>query len=163
MHPYDFRMWAPMFVMLIPIVAIVGGITYAIFALRQKTLLQELAYRERIARVERGLTAAPEVDPGRFEAAWEPEPASERAHARSVSGGITLIGVGLGFYWMMMALDAPNVATGVGGFLAILGAAMLANGLVLPRLASSPSRRASAAPSATQPPRDDLNPRPPGL
>jgi hypothetical protein len=160
-----FQAWFPAvaFVFLIPIVAIVGGITYSIFALRQKTRLQELAYRERIARIERGLTAAPEVDPAGFEEVLDSQPAVTTDQGRFVSGGITLMGVGVGMYWMLTALGARDVGVGVGGFMAILGAAMFVNALVQVRLfGRTPPQRRAAPPAAPQP-RSDANPQPPGL
>lgn len=151
---------AAVLVMLIPIISIIGGITYAIVAMRQKGRLQELAYRERIAAIERGATPAPEVDPGRFEEFWSAGPSITPARARSMGGGVMLIGVGLGLFVMLSAFGDTRVAVGVGGFLAILGVAMLANGLLQSRLASPPR---PTAPPPAQPPRDTGGPPTPGL
>ena len=121
-------LWASMLLSL-PIVAIIGGITYAIFGLRHKARLQELAYRERIARIERGLAPAPEVDPAGFERSWNAF--AEETPNRLLSGGITLVGVGLGLMVMLWFLtNEPRIGLGVGGFLAIMGVALIVNAAV---------------------------------
>ena len=47
----------PIFTMIIPVVAIVGGISVAIVRLITQGRLEELARRERIAAIERGVPA----------------------------------------------------------------------------------------------------------
>ena len=56
---------------LIPIVAIIGGITSAIVATITRGRIRELEIRERIAMVERGLVPPPEVDPRGFDRAMD--------------------------------------------------------------------------------------------
>ena len=58
---------AVMWPFLIPIVAIIGGITVAIVSTIAKGRVRELEIRERIAMIERGMVPPPEADPAGFE------------------------------------------------------------------------------------------------
>ena len=119
---------------LIPIVAIVGAIALAIVKTRAKTRIRELQIRERIAMIEKGLVPPPEVDPVGFDRAMSRQERNDwisRApkHRRA---GITLMGVGFGLMVLIgFAGDHEDLgsAIGVGGFLAVLGAAFLINSL----------------------------------
>jgi len=53
-----FAILIPIFAMMIPIVAIAGGITVAVFQTIGQRKIAELAMRERIAAIERGLDPA---------------------------------------------------------------------------------------------------------
>jgi hypothetical protein len=87
------------FGLVIPVIAIVGGLTIAGLAIHHKARLKELAYRERIAMIEKGLVPSPETDPEKFDRAWEsiagrwadPAVLAERHRAAN----IITIGVGL--------------------------------------------------------------------
>src|SRR5438132_4561338 len=108
---------------LIPIVAIVGGITLAIFSLMAKTRIRELRIRERIAMIEKGLVPPPEVDPAGFDRAMRRvDRVGGHGRGKHRRAGITIIGVGLGLT-LLIALtgDTLREAIGVGGFLVILG------------------------------------------
>jgi len=54
---------------MIPVVAIIGGISVAITSIRAEARLRELRIRERIAMIEKGLVPSPEVDPRGFDRA----------------------------------------------------------------------------------------------
>ena len=104
---------------LIPIVAIVGGITFAIVKALAAARVRELEIRERIAMIERGLVPAPEVDPRGFDRAMS---RFERREYRYGSGrhrraGVTLMGVGFGLMVLIgFTANDASVAVGVGGF-----------------------------------------------
>ena len=128
---------------LIPIVAIVGGITAGIVTTVMKARIRELEIRERIAMIERGLVPPPEVDPRGFERAMH---RADRLQWSAGAGrhrrlGITLLGVGFGLMMLIgVAGDSPQQGFGVGGFLVILGVAFFINSLFELRQESSPPR-----------------------
>ncbi len=89
--------------MLIPIVAIVGGIAVVIVSIVNKARLRELEIKERIAMIERGMVPAPESDPKGFDHAITRLEQVQRirdlqrhAGSRHRRAGITLMGVGFG-------------------------------------------------------------------
>jgi hypothetical protein len=137
---------------MIPIVAIIGGITAAIVGTVMRARVRELEIRERIAMIEKGLVPPPEVDPRGFEQAMNRydllSAVSDRARrggARHRRAGITLLGVGFGLMVLIgVAGDAPESGVGVGGFLVILGIAFFINSLFEARVepASPPSNNA---------------------
>ena len=120
----------------IPLVAICGGLILAGLSLHRRMRLRELAYRERMAMIERGLVPPPETDPLRFEKMMRVgDPAvSERVRSRATrrrSAGVLLIGVGLGLMMIIyFAGRAPGAAIGVGGSTIAIGLAMVVNALL---------------------------------
>jgi hypothetical protein len=136
---------------MIPIVAIIGGITAGIVATVMKARIRELEIRERIAMIEKGLVPPPEVDPRGFERALN---RSERLNWSAGAGrhrraGITLLGVGFGLMMLIgVAGESPEAGIGVGGFLVILGLAFFVNSLFELRQAPPPGpSRANGAPA----------------
>src|SRR5436309_9971634 len=117
--------WGPVtWVFLIPIVAIVGGLTAGIVSIVTKGRIRELEIRERIAMIEKGLVPPPEVDPRGFErvmdrydrvrqatdAPWRRSASSGR-HRRA---GVTLMGLGFGLMLLIsVAGEAPEAGIGV--------------------------------------------------
>lgn len=159
-------------IFLIPIAAILGGVTITIVATVMKSRVRELEIKERIALIERGLVPPPEKDPHAFERAmnrydqardrdddwdWQGRGRSPRRY-RSV--GITLIGVGFGLMMMIgIAGGNPQAGVGVGGFLVILGAAFFVNSLFDARQEpAAPGRRTGAPAAVSAPPRDSQPP-----
>lgn len=142
----------PIVAMLVPIVAIVGGIAVAIASILAKEKTRQLEIRERIAMIEKGLVPPPEVDPRGFDRAMgrlEHRPGQARARHRR--GGIMLIGVGFGLMLLIgVAGDNVGAAIGVGGFLVVLGLALLLNSWLEARSAQSPSSPLPSGP--TEPP-----------
>jgi hypothetical protein len=131
---------------LVPIAAILGGITLAIVKTRSMARVRELEVRERIAMIEKGLIPSPEVNPRGFEQAmsamgraeevrdWTSDFNSrwERFHYRRAErhrgAGITLVGIGLGMMLMLgFAAGEPERGVGIGGFLVLLGIAFFIN------------------------------------
>lgn len=125
-------------VFMVPIVAIIGGVTIGIVGTIAKARVRELEIRERIAMIEKGLVPPPEVDPQRFDRvmdridrvrggdarAW-PGTVSSGRHRRA---GVTLMGVGFGLMVLIaFAGEAPQAAIGVGGFLVVMGLAFFIN------------------------------------
>ncbi|HEY2906166.1 MAG TPA: hypothetical protein VGJ29_09715 [Vicinamibacterales bacterium] len=158
--------WGPVsWVFLIPVVAIIGGITVAIVATITKGRIRELEIRERIAMIEKGLVPPPEVDPRGFErvmdrydrvrqatdAPWRNSVSSGR-HRRA---GVTLMGVGFGLMVLIsIAGGAPDAGVGVGGFLVVIGLAFFVNSFFDARLnPQPPSHGGPIAPSSAVSPR----------
>ena len=123
------------FVMALPLVIIIGGLIMGAMALHHHAQLKQLAYRERIAMIERGLTPPPEVDPQTFErtvGATRRVPAAglygSSQTTRYRSAGITVLAIGLGCLMIItFAAEAPAAGVGVGGAIMVLGAALLLN------------------------------------
>ncbi len=99
----------PIIAMFIPIVAIAGGMTVAVFRTRGQQKIAELAMRERIAAIEKGL------DPSRLPplpSLADPDdfrPASPRERAMRTStglriGGIITLAAGLGLAVLFIAI-----------------------------------------------------------
>jgi hypothetical protein len=111
--------------MSIPVVAIIGGITAGIIKTLGRQRLQELARRERIVAIERGLDPSqlppiPPEDPGEIVTG----PMS-RSRQGLLIGGLVILFAGLGLVVLLSALD-----TGEEGIWAV-GAIPIGIGLAL--------------------------------
>jgi hypothetical protein len=121
---------------------VLGGILIVLLAMWRGTKIREMQHRERLAMIERGLMPPPERDP----AAYEPARRSE-VRESFTSIGIALVALGLGLMLIIgFAGGAPGPAVGVGGAIAVLGAAFIVNGLL--------QRSRPAARGRTEPPED---------
>jgi hypothetical protein len=112
---------------------VIGGFCLIAYAFTTRQRLRELAMRERIALIERGLVPPPEVDPVRFErivgGQTRPKSASGQRYR---SAGVILMGLGVALLILLaFAGGAPGVGLGIGGGLAALGAAMFFNGVLM--------------------------------
>jgi len=126
------------FGMLIPVIAIVGGLIIAGLAIHHKARLKELAYRERIAMIEKGLVPPPESDPAKFDRAWESlatrwsDPAVLAARHRAA--GIITIGAGLAVMVLLYFVTGEDrLAFGVGGATTLLGLTFIVNSFLVGR------------------------------
>jgi hypothetical protein len=142
---------------LVPIVAIIGGIASAIAATFARARVREFEIRERIALIEKGLVPPPEVDPQgfdrgihRYEAAhgWYGQGRSAGRHRRA---GITLLGVGLGLMLLIGFSGSPDEGFGVGGFICVLGIAFLINSFFESRSPQPPPPMPPAPPAPGSP------------
>jgi hypothetical protein len=118
----------------IPLVVIVGGCSLIALAIYRFTRLKELAIRERLAMIEKGLVPSPETDPERFEQIMQSRRAAGRGPDRGIrmrTGGVLLLGVGFGLAVLIaFAGGDPYSGIGVGGGIAILGLAFLVGGFM---------------------------------
>ena len=145
------REWVGMAWVLIPLVAIVGGILSSMLATSARARVRELEIRERIALIEKGLVPPPEVDPRGFDQAMGRYDGLQRLRGEMVSGtagrhrrvGIILLGVGLGLMVLIGFSGSPDEGFAIGGFLCVLGLAFLINSFF--------EWRSAATPSSTQP------------
>lgn len=120
------------FAILIPIIAVIGGITMAIVRIFTQARLEELARKERIAALERG------VDPDKIAQLMGPMSDSysggnsrlRRAHGLLI-GSFILIAVGIGLSILFYVIE-PHEHHWVIGLIPILvGVALLASSMVV--------------------------------
>ncbi len=136
---------------LIAFTMIVAATVVFIMSALQRGKLREMAHRERLAMIERGVAPPPEVDPGRFERAmgqpaWD-EAVAERS-ARYRRSGVILMGLGVGLWFIItFAGDAAENGFGVGGAIFVLGAALYINSQL--ELKHSPPRRPPTVTAST--------------
>ncbi len=149
--------------MMIPIVAILGGVVIVVISMMSRARLRELEIKERIAMIERGMVPAPESDPRGFDRAITRLEQVQRvrqlqsnAGSRHRRAGITLMGVGLGMMVLItFSGESPSTGVGVGGFLVVLGLAFFINAWFEGReaqMAAVPPPTPPAAPTGPQPP-----------
>lgn len=111
--------------------AILGGMALVGVMLRGRQRLRELAVRERIALIEKGLVPSPEADPARFDKLVGARGPANRRAARYRSAGVFIIGWGAAIFLLLFfAAGIPAVAFGVGGGIVIIGAAAFVNGVL---------------------------------
>jgi hypothetical protein len=129
---WDIGDFVPIVALSIPIVAIIGGITAGIIRTLGRQRLIELAQRERIAAIERG------VDPAKLAplpvAALDDEPEAwtmsqfdrDRRRAQGLMiGGIVTLAVGLGLMAFLNLVSDHGNAWAVGIIPATVGLALL--------------------------------------
>ena len=129
--------------------AMVAGVTIIYMGLRQRAYSLELLHRERMAMIERGLVPPPEMQASR---GYDHQAARGRgASTRALTAGIVIIALGLGFMTLIgVAAEAPSVAIGLGGAIAIIGAAFIIVSIVSSR--TQPEQPPSAPTPSTAPP-----------
>ena len=110
----------------IPVVAIIAWASVVIFSMYQRSRRREMAHRERLAMIERGLVPPPETDPAGFERLMGMDRDYSDRRGNSVRGGLILIAVGIGVA-MIIALSSGEfgVGVGVGSLLVLIGVALL--------------------------------------
>jgi uncharacterized protein DUF6249 len=136
---------------LIPITAIVGGITAGIVATVTRGRVREMEIRERIAMIERGMVPPPESDPETFDRRMHSMDVLQRGHVapKHRSAGVILVAVGLGMYVLLAyAGGVPQEGLGIGGFIVILGLGFFVNSLFSPHSVPAPP----IPPRANEPP-----------
>jgi hypothetical protein len=123
------------FGLFVPVVALIGGLVIAALAIHHKAKLKELAYRERIAMIEKGLMPPPESDPARFDrvldnVAAPADPAATAARHRAA--GIITIGAGLAVMLLLYFVTGESrIAFGLGGATVLLGLAFIVTSVVV--------------------------------
>jgi hypothetical protein len=111
---------------------ILGGMGLVALLVRGRQRMRELAIKERISLIEKGLVPSPEADPARFESFVGLRRPANPAAARFQSAGILIIGLGLALALLLsLVARIPAIGIGVGGGLAILGMAAFINGALL--------------------------------
>jgi hypothetical protein len=122
---------APVLVFSIPILAIVGGITAGIVRTISRHRIIELAQRERIAMIERGLDPSklpPLPALGALDEAGvglSPAEAARRRAQGLMIGGLVTLAVGLGLGVMLYYIADENGVWAVGSIPVAIGLALL--------------------------------------
>jgi hypothetical protein len=111
---------------------VLGGMALVALLVRGRQRLAELAIKERIALIEKGLVPSPEADPARFESFVGLRRPLNKTAVRFQSIGVLIIGLGLALAFLLaFAARQPAIGIGIGGGLAILGLAAFINGALL--------------------------------
>lgn len=130
MTPWETRMAASLAWVVFPTL-IIGGMIIIGLMLRGRQRLRELAIRERIAMIEKGLVPSPEIDPARFETMVGLRRPVNRTAARYRSAGVGIMGLGGALFLLLtFAAGLPEIGFGVGGGIAMIGAAAFINGIL---------------------------------
>ncbi len=138
-------------------VLVLSGVALIAMAMRGRQRLKELAIRERIAMIERGVLPPPEVDPDRFDRslllAYAVRRGSNLKGTRYRTLGVMLMGLGSALFLLLaFAAGVPDVALGVAGGIIVLGLATYINGALVSRDAPPPVQPAGGPTAHTSPP-----------
>lgn len=124
----------------IPLVAILGGIVAGIIKAVGQQRLMELAQRERIAAIERGIdpnklpSAAAGGDPYMNNAWFSPTERARRLHQGLLIGGIVTLAIGLGIMILFLISEEHGNSWAIGILPEMIGIALLLSAwLVRPR------------------------------
>jgi hypothetical protein len=109
------------------ICGIAAGVFVIYLGLRQQSLHNEMRHRERMAMIERGQVPLEHYPSGSGRVVT-----GGAASSRSLSVGIIVIGFGLALAMLIgFAAESPEVAVGIGGAIAVLGASFVVRSLVV--------------------------------
>ena len=121
------------------VLIVAAGLALLLMSMNNRRYVRELAHRERMAMIERGLVPPPEGDLVQFEPAPTPgvispaSPAPKRGE-RFRTIGVAMIGLGVGMAFIVgFTGGQPVVALGVGGAWTALGVASLFNYFLIRR------------------------------
>jgi hypothetical protein len=131
---------------LVPVMTLVGLFAVAAFWISRRAHLRELAHRERLAMIEKGLIPPAEMHPGLVDPSGDQSGAAgtlSSTAGRFRSAGVMLVGLGVAVALVIgVAAHVPNVGLGIGGGIAAIGAAMIVNGMLAGgRTAPGPAAR----------------------
>jgi hypothetical protein len=137
---------------LLPLALIAAGVTIVLAGMRHRGKMLELVHRERVAMIERGLVPA-ELNPILAESFRVRDGRGNRG--RSFSVGIMVVGFGLALMTVIaIAGGAVTTGIGVGGAIAIFGAAFIVRSLLMPQPAAPAPPDSTALPPTALPPSD---------
>jgi hypothetical protein len=115
-----------------------AGVFLIFSAIRHRSRSLEMAHKERMAMIEKGVVPSPEMDPGHR--AWasaqaippnQPRLVDHSPAQRSTTLGIVIVAIALGFMSIIgIAAETPSVALGIGGAILIVGVAFIVIGQV---------------------------------
>ena len=110
---------------------VLAGMGLIAVMLRGRQRLRELVIRERIALIEKGLVPSPEANPGGFEAFVNRARRVSRTGARYRAAGLFIMALGCALF-LLLTFAANNAAIGfgLGGGIAVIGAAAFVNGML---------------------------------
>lgn len=144
--------------LIVTVTVIICGVAVLLMAMVNRRKMLEMKHRERLAMIERGMLPPPEVDPNGFERRALGMRPPSRSSVRFRSAGVLMIGVGLALMLLISyAGDSPEPGIGVGGAFAVVGAALLLNGLFSAR-DEEPGVENAATPTPPQEPPPNVAP-----
>ncbi|MEO7134216.1 MAG: hypothetical protein ABI024_08345 [Vicinamibacterales bacterium] len=115
---------------LVFVVGMFTGVLIIFMGLRQRSQQLEMRHRERMAMIERG--QIPLAEPSGTALYTQRLDAGAARSSRSLSLGVIVVGLGLAMMTIIsIAGDSAEVGIGVGGAVAILGAAFIVRSLVV--------------------------------
>ncbi len=153
---FDSGVLVPIFSMAIPIVAIVGGITAGVVRMILKARMMELAQRERIAAIERGVDPSKlppvpnNLDPDSDTSLYTTprQVALNKARGLMVGGLVTLgVGLGLGLMLGLLAHNESEPVWSVGLIPTMIGIALILSSWFMHRAADQDERTQPTPPS----------------
>jgi hypothetical protein len=121
---------------LIPVLMLVGLFILAAFWISRRAHGRELAHRERLAMIEKGLIPPAELYPDvpAFPLDHPGAPTGvplSTAASRFRSAGVMLVGLGVAVALVIaLAADQAAIGVGIGGAIAAIGAAMIVNAVL---------------------------------
>jgi len=140
MFQFDGGELVPMMIFAIPIVAVAGGITAGIVRMLSQHRLLELAQRERIAAIERGVDPAKlppmpvPTDDDVAAAYLSPRQQSLRRAQGLMIGGLVCAAVGVGLSGMLALLAGEEAHAWAVGFIPFaVGVALLLSAMIVRR------------------------------
>jgi hypothetical protein len=110
---------------------IISGVVLVLAAMMRRQRIVEMAHKERMAMIERGLgpVSPSQADPA--SALFLHDRTTAATRSRMLSGGIAVIGFGLGLMTLIgIAGGASDAAVGIGGAIMVLGASFVVIALV---------------------------------
>lgn len=155
MFDFDAGVLIPIISLAIPIVAIVGGITAGIVRMILKARVMELAQRERIAAIERGIDPAKlaplpnafDPDDNSNNLFFTPRQAALHRSRGLMVGGIVTLAVGVGLALMLGLLnDGSERVWSVGLIPALVGIGLLISSMVMRNAANEDEHLTPPAP-----------------
>lgn len=112
------------------VLAMFAGVLIVFLGLRQRSLQLEMRHRERMAMIERG--QIPLEEKTAVALGQRAGSRSAAASSRSLSFGIIAVGLGVALMTIIgIAGDSAEVGVGVGGAVAVIGAAFIVRSLVV--------------------------------
>ena len=108
----------------IPIIAIIGGITVGIIKSIGRQRMQELAQRERIAAIERGMDIS-KLPPPQFSDPDDAQGPVSRTRQGLLIGGIVTLFAGAGVSFMLLFVSGDDGVWAVGAIPMAVGAGLI--------------------------------------
>ena len=128
---------------LVFIVGMFAGVFIVFMGLRQRGQQLEMHHRERMAMIERG--QIPLADPEVLHVRRVPNVGPS---SRALSFGIIVVGLGLAIATIIsVAAESPEIGIGVGGAIAILGAAFIVRSIIVRPDLQTPAATQAKPPS----------------
>jgi small-conductance mechanosensitive channel len=135
---------------LISLGTLIAGVVVIVVGLNYRARMRELRHKERLAMIERGIMPPAEFDPRLA--------LNRGLKQRSLSFGIIVVGLGFGLMFLIgIAAGAVDSGIGIGGAVAILGAAFIVRSIYAPA-PLPPSRPDVPPPPPAQPTDSSLMP-----